>query len=70
MRFTRHKYPISRDSRRIAAETRLNIWLSVVGNVKLLILVFKLRFSMLRSSADLQLYDSEFQTEGFRLHVR
>ena len=26
--------------------------------------VFKLRLKVLRSSADLQLYDSEFQTEG------
>jgi len=26
--------------------------------------VFKLRLNVLKSSADLQLYDSEFQTEG------
>ena len=33
-----------------------------VGNVKQF--GFKLRVKVLRNSADLQLYDSEFQTEG------
>jgi len=46
------------------AETRLSVHAFTAGNIKQFSFQATGTLKVLRSSADLQLYDSEFQTEG------
>jgi len=52
------------NQRRIMSESRLSVHVYCRPTMSNSSLIFKLRLKVLRSSADLQLYDSEFQTEG------